>query len=174
MQCDWYPYEKGNPGCRNPPPPPHRRACHQVASAWTTSGTLKVVESRQILKSESPRSKFWLFLCPVTLGTQYGQRRDMVLSQGGSEDELGLYVNQAALGGHCVRGSCNCNWASCDFHLKMLLSLWGPYFSLLMDLKKIIYIYVEYLFISFVCAMQDPSFPTRDRTHAPYIGNAAS
>lgn len=68
---------------------------------------------------------------------------------GGSEDELGLYVNQAALGGHCVRGSCNCNWASCDFHLKMLLSLWGLYFSLLMDLKKIIYIYVENLFIFF-------------------------
>ena len=29
----------------------------------------------------------------------------------------------------------------------MLLSLWGLYFLLLMDLKKIIYIYVEYLFI---------------------------
>ena len=52
----------------------------------------------------------------------------------------------------------------------MLLFLWGLYFSLLMDLKKIIYIYVEYLFIS----VQDPSPPTRDRTHAPYIGNVES
>ena len=136
---------------------------------WHPEGSGKQV----ILKSESPRSKFWLFLCPVTLGTPYGQRRCMVLSQGGCEDELGLCVNQAAPGGP-VRGSCNCSWASCDLHLKMLLPLWGPYFSLLVDLKKIIYVYREYLFIYFVCAMQDPSSPTRDQTHAPYIGNVES
>lgn len=66
---------------------------------------------------------------------------DMVLSQVALGDELGLYVNQAALGGRCVRGSC-CNWASCELSPEDAPFPVGPVLFTPHGLKKKSYTYM--------------------------------
>ena len=55
-------------GTEIPPPPPPRKACHQVVSAWTTSGTLKVVENRQIFEVRKSQIQILALPLPCDFG----------------------------------------------------------------------------------------------------------